>query len=92
MPRLELLRRAIKEYEVQCVVHVYEFYSTYTYLTCTQRVTVKYGKNFDFIKQHHLAHLVDDDILGAGVTGNSTTRPGEGFQQEVKQLYRRTNH
>ncbi|KZV78325.1 hypothetical protein EXIGLDRAFT_593318, partial [Exidia glandulosa HHB12029] len=53
-------------------------------------VSQKYGKNFDFPKQHGCAHVVQD-IYTKGSTVNQSTRPGEGFIQEVKQQYWRTN-
>ncbi|KZV89588.1 hypothetical protein EXIGLDRAFT_771641 [Exidia glandulosa HHB12029] len=53
-------------------------------------VSRQYGKDFAFFKQHAAAHVVAD-ILGKGTTQNQSTRPGEGFQQEVKQQYARTD-
>lgn len=61
------------------------------YETCCREVTRKLEKDFNFIKQHQVAHVVDD-ILQKGVTSNYVTRPSEGFQQEVKQMYARTNY
>ncbi|KZV83996.1 hypothetical protein EXIGLDRAFT_807612 [Exidia glandulosa HHB12029] len=53
-------------------------------------VSNKYGKNFDFPKQHGCAHVVQD-VYSKGSTINQSTRPGEGYIQEVKQQYWRTN-
>lgn len=59
-------------------------------LTVLQRVSADYGKSFDFFKQHAAAHGIDS-IEDMGATPNQSTRPGEGFIQEVKQQYHRTN-
>ncbi|KAJ7754718.1 hypothetical protein B0H14DRAFT_2219703, partial [Mycena olivaceomarginata] len=55
-------------------------------------VTVEYGKDFDFPKQHTVAHIIDDlrEKL-KGTTNHQTTRLGEGFHQEVKEAYAQTN-
>ncbi|KAJ7114378.1 hypothetical protein C8R44DRAFT_630272 [Mycena epipterygia] len=54
------------------------------------RVSEVYGKDFDFFKQHSLHHLVQD-IRDKGTTDHGSTRPGEGFQQEARDAYSRTN-
>ncbi|KAJ6455887.1 hypothetical protein C8R45DRAFT_1082424 [Mycena sanguinolenta] len=54
------------------------------------QVSEAYGKDFDFFKQHSLNHLVRD-IRDKGTTNHSSTRPGEGFQQEAHEAYSRTN-
>ncbi|KAJ7760761.1 hypothetical protein B0H14DRAFT_3595391, partial [Mycena olivaceomarginata] len=54
------------------------------------RVADDYGKDFDFFKQHALSHLVSD-IRKKGTTNHGSTRPGEGFQQEARAAYARTN-
>ncbi|KAJ6451401.1 hypothetical protein C8R45DRAFT_1124863 [Mycena sanguinolenta] len=54
------------------------------------RVSEAYGKDFDFFKQHSLNHLVRD-IRDKGTTNHGSTRPGEGFQQEAREAYSRTN-
>lgn len=64
--------------------------SASTSLIAVQRVTTDYGKNFDFFKQHTFAHGTES-VRDVGVTLNQSTRPGEGFIQEVKQQYKRTN-
>ncbi|KAJ7166717.1 hypothetical protein C8R46DRAFT_996401 [Mycena filopes] len=56
---------------------------------CTS-VSLQYGKNFDFFKQHATSHIVRD-ILQKGTTNHGSTRPGEGFQQEAAEAYSRTN-
>lgn len=86
--RSAALREFISTYEKCCNVSLLPRVSASA--EPYQEVAKKHGKNFDFIKQHHVSH-VDDDILTKGVTSNYVTRPGEGFQQEVKQLYRHTN-
>ena len=53
-------------------------------------MTNDYGKNFNYPKHHSLTHIVED-LRGKGAMENYTTRPGEGFQQEVQQAYDRTN-
>ncbi|EIM79745.1 uncharacterized protein STEHIDRAFT_116235 [Stereum hirsutum FP-91666 SS1] len=50
----------------------------------------QYDKNFNFLKQHATVHL-PSSIRYGGTTINSTTRIGEGFQQEIAQAYRLTN-
>ncbi|KAJ7574853.1 hypothetical protein C8J56DRAFT_1064268 [Mycena floridula] len=61
-----------------------------TYERCCEAVADRYGKNFDFFKQHLTSHVVED-IRRKGSTANTTTRPGEGFQQEAAQAYKQTN-
>ncbi|KIJ37767.1 hypothetical protein M422DRAFT_259605 [Sphaerobolus stellatus SS14] len=56
---------------------------------CSQ-VTRLYSKNFNYPKHHSLVHL-PEDLRAKGVTENYSTRPGEGFQQEVQQAYDQTN-
>jgi hypothetical protein len=53
-------------------------------------VTEKYGKNFNFYKQHWIAHVIED-IENKGTTDNFVARPGEGFHQEVKEAWNQTN-
>ncbi|KAF7331235.1 hypothetical protein MKEN_00000400 [Mycena kentingensis (nom. inval.)] len=55
-----------------------------------ERVTQKYGKSFDFFKQHAVAHVLKD-IWDKGTTNHGSTRPGEGFQQEARSAYAQTN-
>jgi len=54
------------------------------------RVSVTYGKNFDFFKQHATSHIIQD-ILNKGTTDHGSTCPGEGFHQEAAEAYNRTN-
>ncbi|KAJ7105815.1 hypothetical protein C8R44DRAFT_886281 [Mycena epipterygia] len=49
-----------------------------------------HGKSFDFFKQHAASHVVRD-IRNKGTTNHGSTRPGEGFQQEAREAYNRTN-
>ncbi|KAK6974980.1 hypothetical protein R3P38DRAFT_3335293 [Favolaschia claudopus] len=49
-------------------------------------VANKYGKNFDFFKEHSVNHVVND-IRERGTTNHGSTRPGEGFQQEAREAY-----
>ncbi|KAJ7204211.1 hypothetical protein C8J57DRAFT_1454650 [Mycena rebaudengoi] len=67
---------------LQVFIEDYEYWCT--------RVTEVYGKNFDFFKQHAASHVVKD-IRDKGTTNHGSTRPGEGFQQEARQAYVRTN-
>ncbi|KAJ7651757.1 hypothetical protein B0H17DRAFT_1215217 [Mycena rosella] len=53
-------------------------------------VAKEYGKNFAFYKQHATAHAIEDVHEKGPPTGYST-RPGEGFHQEVKEAYAQTN-
>ncbi|KIJ46695.1 hypothetical protein M422DRAFT_249859 [Sphaerobolus stellatus SS14] len=53
-------------------------------------VSQKYGKNYNYPKHHGLLHL-PEDLRAKGTTENYSTRPGEGFQQEVQQAYDQTN-
>lgn len=55
-----------------------------------QKVEQEYGKNFDFLKQHASSHVFQD-IREKGTTDNSSTRTGEGFQQEAAQAFEQTN-
>ncbi|KAJ7119998.1 hypothetical protein C8R46DRAFT_1149767 [Mycena filopes] len=55
-----------------------------------ERVSAVYNKDFSFFKQHALSHVVRD-IRGKGTTNHGSTRPGEGFQQEAREAYARTN-
>ncbi|KIJ23362.1 hypothetical protein M422DRAFT_276077 [Sphaerobolus stellatus SS14] len=54
------------------------------------RLSVDLGKKYDYSKHHNLVHL-PEDLRAKGSTINYTTRPGEGFQQEVQQAYNQTN-
>ncbi|EJD44286.1 hypothetical protein AURDEDRAFT_65386, partial [Auricularia subglabra TFB-10046 SS5] len=53
-------------------------------------VTRKYGKQFNFLKQHMTAHVVDD-IRQTGSLSNKTTRINEAYQQEARAQYETTN-
>ena len=55
-----------------------------------QKLSREYDKNYNYPKHHFLAHL-PFDLQVKGTTENYTTRPGEGFQQEVQQAYNQTN-
>ena len=55
-----------------------------------QKVSKEYGKNFDFFKQHYVSHVISD-IQQKGTTDNTSTRPGEGFQQEAAEAYKQTS-
>lgn len=59
-------------------------------LTLVQKVARDHEKNFDFPKQHAVMHA-PDDIRRKGATKNFSTRPGEGFQQEVREAFGQTN-
>ncbi|KIJ48723.1 hypothetical protein M422DRAFT_162220, partial [Sphaerobolus stellatus SS14] len=53
-------------------------------------ISRKHDKNFNYLKHHNLIHL-PEDLRAKGMTDNYSTRPGEGFQQEVQQAYDQTN-
>ncbi|KAJ7663215.1 hypothetical protein DFH06DRAFT_1395296 [Mycena polygramma] len=55
-----------------------------------KRVETEHGKDFKFYKQHQCAHVFDD-ITNKGVPTGYSTRPGEGFHQEVKEAFEQTN-
>lgn len=55
-----------------------------------EAVTKKYGKKFNFLKQHLTAHVVDD-IRQTGSLSNKTTRINEAYQQEARAQYETTN-
>ena len=55
-----------------------------------QKVSRVYGKNFNFFKQHYVSHIITD-IRQKGTTDNTSTRPGEGFQQEAAEAFEQTN-
>jgi hypothetical protein len=90
--RLERLQEYIHDYEVACKVCLIEFISKLAFFTSepVQELSKLLKKNFNFPKQHAAAHLIDD-IVGVGVTANSTTRTGEGMHQEIRQAHAKTN-
>ncbi|KAJ7934167.1 hypothetical protein B0H13DRAFT_1455113, partial [Mycena leptocephala] len=51
------------------------------------RVERDHAKDFAFYKQHD----VNDDIRDKGVPAGYSTRPGEGFHEEVKEACSQTN-
>ena len=55
-----------------------------------QETSRKYKKNYKYPKHHSLVHLTQD-LRAKASTEHYTTRPGEGFQQEVQQAYDQTN-
>ncbi|KAJ7201091.1 hypothetical protein GGX14DRAFT_659051 [Mycena pura] len=55
-----------------------------------ERVKNEYDKDFNFYKQHAMAHVVED-ITEKGAPPGYSTRPGEGFHQEVKEAFDQTN-
>ncbi|EPQ53799.1 hypothetical protein GLOTRDRAFT_107062 [Gloeophyllum trabeum ATCC 11539] len=59
------------------------------YIQCV-RVSAEYDKSFDFPKHHALWHVIYD-LEHKCTTDNYSTRPGEGFQQEVAEAYQQTN-
>ncbi|KAJ7874554.1 hypothetical protein B0H14DRAFT_3106742 [Mycena olivaceomarginata] len=70
------------------LIQDYEYWASLT--REFKRVADDYGKDFDLFKQHVLSHLVSD-IRKKGTTNHGSTRPGEGFQQEARAAYARTN-
>ncbi|KIJ31220.1 hypothetical protein M422DRAFT_267173 [Sphaerobolus stellatus SS14] len=55
-----------------------------------EKLCTAYNKNYTYPKHHFLMHL-PWDLRAKASTDNYTTRPGEGFQQEVQQAYDQTN-
>ncbi|KAJ7827364.1 hypothetical protein B0H14DRAFT_3720925 [Mycena olivaceomarginata] len=55
-----------------------------------RHVSKKYGKDFDFFKQHATSHIVDG-IFQKGTANHGSTRPGEEFQQEATEAYNQTS-
>nr|GAT48235.1 predicted protein [Mycena chlorophos] len=55
-----------------------------------EETSEKHDKNFDFLKQHMLPHA-PDIFRAKGTSRNMNTRVGEGYQQEVSDLYQETN-
>ncbi|KAJ7823350.1 hypothetical protein B0H14DRAFT_3730382 [Mycena olivaceomarginata] len=81
----------LRHFEVWCTVFMHTNVAELWLLTREfKRVADDYGKDFDFFKQHALSHLVSD-IRKKGTTNHGSTRPGEGFQQEARAAYARTN-
>ncbi|KAJ7347921.1 hypothetical protein DFH08DRAFT_808700 [Mycena albidolilacea] len=50
----------------------------------------QYGKDFRYYKQHACTHVIPD-IEDKGPPAGYSTRPGEGFHQEVKEAFNQTN-
>jgi hypothetical protein len=90
--RLEYLWSALKDYQKYCIVSCLAMPKLYSkfMIRFLQNVEQEYGKNFDFLKQHASSHVFQD-IRDKGTTDNSSTRTGEGFQQEAAQAYEQTN-
>jgi hypothetical protein len=59
-------------------------------LIVIQEVYNVFGKDFNFLKQHSLTHAIED-FMSKGTSRNMNTRVGEGFQQEVEKMYKKTN-
>ncbi|KIJ30554.1 hypothetical protein M422DRAFT_267894 [Sphaerobolus stellatus SS14] len=78
---LSIIREDQIEYLESCLPQ-YEKYC----ITIAQQ----HGKNYNYPKHHSLMHL-PEDLRAKATTENYSTRPGEGFQQEVQQAYNQTN-
>jgi hypothetical protein len=63
---------------------------TIPFISHIQLVSREYKKDFGFYKQHAISHVIED-IVQKGTTDNFSTRPGEGFIQEVNEAYGQTN-
>ncbi|KAJ6550186.1 hypothetical protein B0H19DRAFT_1298710 [Mycena capillaripes] len=50
----------------------------------------QYGKDFGYYKHHACTHVIPD-IQDKGPPAGYSTRPGEGFHQEVKEAFNQTN-
>jgi len=91
--RLKYLEGLIKDYERYCsVCGIFLLLSLGPLILQLhrQKVSKEYGKNFDFFKQHYVSHVILD-IQQKGTTDNTSTRPGEGFQQEATEAYKQTS-
>jgi hypothetical protein len=89
--RLKYLEGVIKDYKKYCAVcGIVISSSLFNFSLHPQKVSKEYGKNFDFFKQHCISHVISD-IRQKGTTDNTSTRPGEGFQQEAAEAYKQTS-
>ncbi|KIJ38584.1 hypothetical protein M422DRAFT_176350 [Sphaerobolus stellatus SS14] len=50
----------------------------------------EHDKSFNYPKHHNLIHL-PEDVENKGCTESYSTRPGEGFHQQIQQAYDQTN-
>ncbi|KAJ7343738.1 hypothetical protein DFH08DRAFT_214470 [Mycena albidolilacea] len=57
--------------------------------TCND-ISERHGKSLNFLKQHFLSHAIQN-FKSKGTSRNMNTRVGEGFQQEVSEMYEKTN-
>lgn len=80
----------LAEYEEACTVRTFLAIAIHGLDEYTQLVSTDEGKDFNFPKQHWAGHITSD-IKAKGTLDNMSTRPGEGFFQEAKQAYKRTN-
>jgi hypothetical protein len=89
--RLEQLNGYIAKMEHYCEVKIVQIESRIIliFLQKVSQCGPEY-KSFSYTKQHDSCHVVDL-IRGKGATRNSSTRPGEGVHQEVKQAYQQSN-
>ncbi|KAJ7876927.1 hypothetical protein B0H14DRAFT_2568036 [Mycena olivaceomarginata] len=55
-----------------------------------KKVMAEYGKDFGFYNQHACAHAIED-VMDKGFPTGYSTCPGEGFHQEVKEVFDQTN-
>ncbi|KAK7007202.1 hypothetical protein R3P38DRAFT_3325584 [Favolaschia claudopus] len=60
------------------------------YEACCEKISEKHGKSFNYLKHHFLSHAIEN-FMGKGTSRNQNTRVGEGFQQEVSEMYQITN-
>jgi hypothetical protein len=89
--RIKYLEELIRKYERYCSVCGIPDWQAHLYNTLImQKVSKEYQKNFNFFKQHYVSHIITD-IRRKGTTDNTSTRPGEGFQQEAAEAYKQTN-
>ncbi|KIJ26060.1 hypothetical protein M422DRAFT_192683, partial [Sphaerobolus stellatus SS14] len=79
--------RGLKHFEKVVTI---EFADGNEFRDILKRLSADFGKNYNYPKHHTLLHL-PEDLHAKGSTVNYTTRPGEGFQQEVQQAYNQTN-
>lgn len=89
--RIARLKKHMRRYEKYCgVSDPLRYYLDNVAYRVLQLVEEVYGKDFRFYKQHASAHVIED-IREKGPPTGYSTRPGEGFHQEVNEAFDQTN-
>ncbi|KAK6974163.1 hypothetical protein R3P38DRAFT_2584544, partial [Favolaschia claudopus] len=60
------------------------------YKACCEKISEKHGKSFNYLKHHFLSYAIEN-FMAKRTSRNQNTRVGEGFQQEVSEMYQITN-